>query len=213
MLWVSPSVGVGADEEHPGSPAAAGASADASHAKGKGATPEEGGHGSEPEAPLGWKADLALWSLIVFLLFIAILGKFAWRPLIQGLNERELGIRQHIAAAEEARLKAEQMLADHAAKLDKVQDEVREIVAEARRDAEHTKHQIISEAQSEAEATKKRSILEIERAKDGALKELFDAMAGQVASATEHVLARSLTDQDRNRLIDEALAQLPRNGK
>ena len=38
-------------------------------------------------------------------------------------------------------------------------------------------------------------------------------MASQVASATEHVLARSLNDQDRNRLIDEALAQLPRNGK
>src|SRR5262249_54714150 len=82
-------------------------------------------------------ADLALWSLITFLIFLAVLKKYAWGPLIEGLDKRETSVLDNIAAAEAARVKAEKMLAEHAAKLEKVQDEVREIIAEARRDAEH----------------------------------------------------------------------------
>src|SRR5690606_37077254 len=102
--------------------------------------------------PLGWQADLSLWSLIVFLLSLAVLTKLAWKPLTSGLDARERRIRDDIAAAETARIKAEQLLAEHSAKLDRVQDEVKAILAEARRDAEVARQNIISSAQSEAEA-------------------------------------------------------------
>ena len=154
-----------------------------------------------------FKSDLAIYTFIVFLLLLAILWKFAWGPIASGLEQREARIRQDIDDAEQARLKAEEMLARHAEKLDKVQDEVREILAEARRDAEHTKQDIISTAQQEAETTKQRAINEIERARDHALHELFEVMAGRVADATEHVLGRSLDEADQDRFIEEALAQ------
>ena len=89
--------------------------------------------------------ELSVYTFVVFLVLLAVLWRFAWGPISKGLEKRESGIRQNIAAAEEARLKAEQMLAEHAARLDKVQDEVREIVAEVRRDAEHVKREIVSE--------------------------------------------------------------------
>lgn len=164
-------------------------------------------HGSG-EVPLDFKSDLALWSVVVFVVFLFILGKFAWGPLSAGLNKREEGIRKNIADAEQARLKAEKMLAEHAEKLNKVQDEVREILAEARRDAEHAKQEIVSEAQREAEATKSRAVSEINRARDAALKDVFEVMSAQVANATEHVLGRSLSGADQDRLIEEALAQV-----
>ncbi|MBA3314980.1 MAG: F0F1 ATP synthase subunit B [Planctomycetota bacterium] len=162
----------------------------------------EAGH----EGPLAWHADLSLFSAIVFLIFLAVLTKFAWKPLTAGLDTRERRIRDDIAAAESSRVKAEHMLAEHAAKLDRVQDEVKAILAEARRDAEVARQNIVSAAQTEADATKNRAIHEIERARDQALKELFDTMAGRVADATEHVLGRGLTEGDQQRLIDEALA-------
>lgn len=167
--------------------------------------PHDGGHAKG--VPLAWKTDLALWSLVVFIAFILVLSKFAWGPLSEGLDKREASIRQDIADAESARVKAEQMLAEHAKKLDGVQDEVREILAEARRDADHAKQEIISTAQSEAEATRKRAVGEIERAKDQAIEELFDAMATRIVDATEHVLGRSLSEADQQRFIDEALSQ------
>ncbi|MEO1998996.1 MAG: ATP synthase F0 subunit B [Planctomycetaceae bacterium] len=157
--------------------------------------------------PLSFKADLAFWSLIVFLVFLLVLRVGAWQPLAAGLDQREASIRADIAGAEQARVQAEQMLADHAAKLDQVQDEVREILAEARRDAEHTKQDIIAEAQREAELTKDRSVAEIERARDAALRDVFDTLSEQVVVATEQVLSRALTDEDQKRFVGDALAQ------
>ena len=162
---------------------------------------KSGGGGME------FKKDLALWSLITFLLFILVLKAFAWGPLVDGLDKREANFRNQLAAAEAARKQAERMLQEHAAKLDAVQDEVKAIIEEAKRDAEHTKNDIIAEAQKEAKLTQDRAIHEIERSRDAALKELFDTMSSQVATATEQVIGRSLNGDDQNRLIDEALSQ------
>ena len=158
--------------------------------------------------PLNLKQDLALWSLITFLVFVAVLRKFAWTPLISGLDQREGKMKQSLADAEAARVKAEHMLVEHAKKLDKVQDEVKEILAEARRDAEHTKQDIVAAASKEAEATRKRAIDDIERARDVAMKDLFDFVSSNVIGATEHVLSRALSNDDQARLVQEALTQI-----
>jgi len=160
---------------------------------------------NEAPGPMTWDVDLALWSLVTFVVFLFVLKKFAWVPLIEGLDKREASVLDNIAAAEAARVKAEKMLAEHAAKLDKVQDEVREIIAEARRDAEHTKNDIMAAAQKEAEATRARAVQDIERARDQALDELFAKMGRAVALATEQVIGRSVTGADNERLIEEAL--------
>lgn len=100
------------------------------------------------------------------------------------------------------------MLAEHAKKLDKVQDEVKEILAEARRDAEHTKQDIVATANKEAEATRKRAVEDIEHARDLAMKELFDFVSSNVIGATENVLGRALSDDDQKRLVQDALNQI-----
>jgi F-type H+-transporting ATPase subunit b len=187
-------------------PVVGAAAAEPAHANAKAEAQEP----HEEGVPLSFKADLALWSGITFVIFIILLGRFAWGPLIAALNKRESHIRDDIAAAEAARIKAEQMLAEHAKTLAKVQDEVRALLAEGRRDAEHAKQEIIGQAQKEAESAKQRALHEIGRARDAALKDLFDVMASQVAHATEHILGRSVTGADQDRLIDEALAQFPR---
>lgn len=184
------------------------AAAEAPHAE-KGAHSD--GHGAHigtegvSEDPAEFKCDLAIYTFLVFGLLLALLYKYAWGPITEGLDRRELSIRDNIAGAEAARLKAEKMLAEHAAKLEKVQDEVREILAEARRDADHTKNEIVAAAQKEAEASRLRAVHDIERARDQALDNLFDHMAKCVNQATEQVIGRSLTGADSERLIDEAL--------
>tara|TARA_B100000029_G_scaffold292257_1_gene285800 strand:- start:119 stop:709 length:591 start_codon:yes stop_codon:yes gene_type:complete len=162
--------------------------------------------------PLNFKTDLAIWSLVVFVLFVFVLKKFAWAPLAAGLDAREQRIRGDLEGAERAREEAAKMLAEHEEKLAGVQEEVKEILAEARRDAEHTKNEIMASAQAEAEATRDRALGDIERARDQALKDLFDQVATQVASATEHVLGRALDASDQQRLIEEAMAEVTSAG-
>ena len=164
-------------------------------------------HDEEKGGGMKFKADTALWSLVTFVVFVLVLRVFAWGPLTQGLDSREAHFRSQLAEAEAARIQAQNMLKEHAAKLEAVQDEVKAIIEEAKRDAEHTKNDIIETAQREAKVTQDRAIHEIERSKDAALKELFDTMSSQVASATEHVIGRSINGDDQTRLIDEALSQ------
>lgn len=175
------------------------------------ASASEAAHGEShaaPGAPLDFKGDLAIWSLVTFVVYILVLKKAAWGPLIQGLDAREGKMKQQLADAEAAQKKAEVMLANHAKKLEQVQDEVKAILAEARRDAEHTKQDIVATANREAEATRKRAVEDIEHARDVAIKELFDFVSSNVIGATENVLGRALSSDDQNRLVQDALNQM-----
>lgn len=198
--------GSGSHAEGDAHPAPAGGEQPAADGHGSAHDPAHGGH--EKEGPITAKqndVDLAIWSLITFVVFVAVLRKLAWAPLMQGLEKRESGVLQNIADAEVARVKAEKMLVAHTEKLEKVQDEIREMLAEARRDAEHTKADILATAQKEAEATRQRAVEDIGRARDQALDDLFAHMGQAVRLATEQVVGRSLTGADHDRLINEAL--------
>ncbi len=156
----------------------------------------------------GYKADLPLWSLITFGIFFILLAKFAWAPLRDGLDARESGVRKSISDAEANRIKAEQLFKEYESKLAQAQEQVREILAEARRDAESTKQDILATAERESAAMRQRAVSEIQRARDGALKDLFDFVSQNVMQATEQVVGRSLTGADQERLVREALASL-----
>lgn len=166
-------------------------------------------HGDPPGPMTATKqdADLALWTLITFCVFLAVLGKMAWKPLIEGLDKREAKIFAALSDAEAARVQSQKLLEEHQQKLDRVQDQVREILAEARRDAETTKADIVATANREAETLRQRAVTDVERARDQALDELFDHMSRCVDQATQQVIGRSLTGEDHDRLIRDSLQQ------
>jgi len=171
----------------------------------------DAGHKAESHdagLPMNFTKDLALFSLVTFVVYVAVLRFGAWGPLKTGLNERERRIRQDIADAEANRIKSEEMIAQREAKLATVQDEIRELLAEARRDAERLKQDIVTTAQKESEATKQRAIAEIERSRDQALAELFDFVSNNVVGATERVIGRSLNQGDHDRLVGQALSEM-----
>lgn len=172
--------------------------------------PDHGHDGHESGPPMAFTADLALWSLIVFVSFLFVLKKFAWGPMIEGLDKREEGIRKAIADAEDGRRKSQAMLAEYEQKLKAAEKTVQEMVAEARRDAERTSQDLIASAQKEVNLIRERSRDEIRQATDTALSEVFSQINSQVLRATEHVLGRALGDQDEDRLVAEALAEVSR---
>ena len=189
-------------------PLAALSAADEAH--GAAAHGEAGEHDAEgvPQLPANPNVDLAVWSAVTFLVFLFVLKKLAWKPLIDGMNAREGKIRQDIADAEGNRLKAEAMLHDYEARLAKSAEEVKAILAEARRDADHAKQEILATAEKESGAMRQRAVAEIERARDQALGDLFDFVSKNVMQATEQVVGRSLTGADQERLVREALSSL-----
>lgn len=163
------------------------------------------GHDSGP--PLDFKTDLALWSAVTFVVFLVVLRAAAWKPLTGGLAARERRIRNDLDEAATARREAEKLLAEHSAQISKTKDEIAELLAEARRDSDALKQDILSSAQKDAEATRLRALEEINRARDAAVKDLFDRTSRAVIDATQQILGRVLNESDQDRLVEEALSQ------
>lgn len=219
-LAIMPGLYAAEGEAHPPAAAPAGdahASADAAHggdaAHGDDAHAHEHAHIGEKDVnkePQEFRTDLAIFSAIVFGLLAGGLYFTAWPKILGALEAREAGIRNAIADAENAKVQAEAFMKEHKGRLEAVENQVKEILAEARRDAEHTKADIVKSGEAEAAAMTKRAIAEINRAKDQALDELFSTLAKQVSQATEQVVGRALTGADQERLIQDAVQQFAR---
>jgi F-type H+-transporting ATPase subunit b len=158
---------------------------------------------------LEFQTDLAIWTAVVFAVLLLVLWKFAWGPIVAGLEKREQRIAEHIAAAEKAHEDAKLMLAQYEKKLAASADEVRAIIEEARRDAEHTQQEILAKARADAQTERDRALREIETAKDQALKELGERTADLAVELAGKIVGARLNAGDHQRLIEEALTRFP----
>ena len=122
--------------------------------------------------PLNFEPQLAIWSLVVFVLFLLISRPLIWKPLMAGLNAREDRINRALAEAQAARKRAEQLIREHEQRMAAAHEEVRGIVASARREAEQARTEIIAAAESEAEQIRDRAVAEIAAAREQLLAEL-----------------------------------------
>ncbi|MEX2025666.1 MAG: ATP synthase F0 subunit B, partial [Pirellulaceae bacterium] len=124
--------------------------------------------------PSVFKADAAIFTFFIFLILLAILIKFAWKPIAHGLEAREKGIADKI---EQARLAAEQataQLAQYEAKLAAATVEAQQLVAKARQDADAAGQRLIAEAQAAASKERERAVADIGVAKNQALREIAE---------------------------------------
>ena len=167
--------------------------------------------GPNVQKPEEWKSDLAIFTFVVFLLLLAILWRFAWGPIVAGLERREQTIAGHIAAAQRSHEEAKQLLADYERKLAGAADEVRGLMEEARRNAEHTKQEILAEAKASADAERNRALHDIEAATDQALKSLAERSADLAIELAGKIVQSKLSASDHTRLIQEAMARFPQH--
>jgi F-type H+-transporting ATPase subunit b len=158
--------------------------------------------------------DLAIWTAVVFVVVLAILWKFAWGPIVQGLDKRETQIAEQIAEAQRSNQDARQLLEKHAQKLAAAQDEVRAILDQARREAEKLGREMLDKAKQEAVAERDRAVHEIETATSVALKELADRSATLAVELAGKIVGATLSQRDHTRLIQETVANFAgkRNG-
>jgi F-type H+-transporting ATPase subunit b len=168
----------------------------------------EHGEGASGPNPLAWDPDLAIWTLVVFVLLFLILQKFAWPQISAAIDEREKQIANNIAAAAAKNEDAKRMLADYEAKLAAAASDVRAMLEEARRDAERTKSQIVEEGRKAASDEAARAVREIERAKDSALHELAVTSANTAVELARTIVQKQLTPEQHKALVQDALGKL-----
>ena len=167
-------------------------------------------HGKSPDI-MEVQSPLAIYTVIVFGLLLAILTRFAWRPMIKALHEREAHLQQVLLDSERARNDAEAIAASHRKQLAGAADEVRALIEQARKDAQASADAIKRAAQEEVDASRDRAKREISGATEQALMEIWSKTADMAVAGK--VLAKELGESDHRRLVEVAMSELPSNGR
>jgi F-type H+-transporting ATPase subunit b len=138
---------------------------------------------------------LVFWNTIAFLILLIVLGKFAWKPMLKAIAERESGI-------EEALLRADKMKAEIAA----MQNENEALLAKAReeragmiKDAKDTADKMVSDAKDKAKQEYERIISDaqvaITQQKNAALTEVKNQVGSLVVEVAEKILRKELSNK------------------
>jgi len=163
-------------------------------------------------SPFAGDVGTAIWTVVIFGIVLLVLGKYAWGPILKGLQDRESFIRDSLEKARAEREEAEARLREYVEKIDNARAEGQAMLEESRRDAEASKRRILDEARQESEKIAARSRREIEIATETALKELYSTSARLATDVAARVIGRELTPADHQRLIAESIEELGKAG-
>lgn len=150
----------------------------------------------------------AVWTLVIFLLVILVLGKFAWGPLLGGLQQREEFIRRSLQEAKADREAAEARLQEFEQKLAGAQAEAAAIVDKGKSDGENLRASIEEKARDEADKMVDRARREIELAKQTAIKELYATSSTLATEIASRIVQRELQPADHEKLIADSIDEL-----
>lgn len=165
------------------------------------AQPAAAAEGNLLEVNLG----LAVWTVIIFLIVLAVLWKFAYPKILGAVEARERYIEELVAAAERDRAEAQALLEQQRRELEEARRHAQELVAEARRAAEDLRQEILQRAQEESRALLERAREDARAERRAMWEQLRRDAADLVVAAAERVLGRALTPDDAVRLAEEAL--------
>jgi|TARA_B110000495_G_scaffold202002_1_gene220841 F-type H+-transporting ATPase subunit b len=157
--------------------------------------------------PLELRVDTLIFSLLIFIGLLAVLFKFAWTPIVEGLDAREKRMVDDIEAARIAKEQAEAQLTAYQEKMAGADGEASALIAEAKSTASGAKDKIMAEAAAEAEKTRERALAEIEAAKTAAVRDLAESSVNSAVSLAGSIVGRSLNESDHADLIEKSLKQ------
>lgn len=170
----------------------------------------EEAHGPNPFAGTIYQS---IATAIVFLLLLALLYRFAWGPILTGLQDRENRIKADLEETEAAAKAANATLAEYRKKLSEAAVEAQRVVEQARAEAQKLGAQLRHEADQEIQQQRQRALREIESARQQAVSDLYAQSATLATRIAGRILQRELNEADHKALVGEALAELADGGE
>jgi len=161
-----------------------------------------------PLSPFAGNVGNAIWTLVIFVIVVVVLGKFAWGPVLSLLQQREQFIHKSLSDAKRDREEAEARLRDYAAKLQTAQAEAVKIIEDARRDAERLREELRTKAKSEAETLLKNAERQIELQTTRAVQQIRQEAVDLSVTIASKLLQRNISKEDNEKLIADALKQM-----
>jgi len=151
---------------------------------------------------------LFIWTIVVFLVLLTLLAKFAWRPLLEALDTRQAAIKKSLDDAVQAGKELERLTQESAEILRTARVEAESIVSRSRVDAERLREETKQKARTEADYIVRDAQRQIQLQTGQALQQIRKEAAELSVSIASKILQRTVTKEDNERLIDDALKQI-----
>jgi F-type H+-transporting ATPase subunit b len=151
---------------------------------------------------------LFVWTIVTFLVLLALLAKFAWRPLLEALDTRQQGIRQALDDALRAKQELERLEQESAQIIRKARADADMVITQSRADAERLREEMRVKAKAEADGIVRNAERQIQLETARALQQIRHEAVDLSVMIASKIIQRNLTREDNEKLIDEALKQV-----
>jgi F-type H+-transporting ATPase subunit b len=159
-------------------------------------------------SPLAFEWAPAVTTLVVFGVFFFVLARKVWPAILKGLDDRQRKLLEEIEAAERARARADEALAEYERSLAEARKEANDMIARARSDAKAAADAMRSRNEAELTELKLRATREIESAKQAAITELHHESVTLATAIAAKILKREISAGDQRRLVEESIEEL-----
>ena len=155
---------------------------------------------------------LYVWTIVIFLVLLFLLMKFAWKPLLAMLEKREDNIRQSLLDAEKARDELANVKEDTERLLNEARNESQAIVATGKKNAERMKDEIVEKAQTKSDSLLAEAKNQIQIEKERAIVDVKAEVVNLSMEVAKKLIKKNLTKEDNLKLINDSISSInPKN--
>lgn len=153
-----------------------------------------------------------LWQILNFFILVAILAKFAYKPLLKVMHDREQMIADNIASAERQRVEAEKMKDDYKQQMLHAREEAKGIIDKAMKQAEDSAQAHLNEVRQQIAREKELAQKEIDSEKERALADMRSEVITLSMAAAKKVLGKEIDANVDESILNDAIEQLHGKG-
>jgi F-type H+-transporting ATPase subunit b len=154
-------------------------------------------------------AGLMFWTLLIFLVLLVILAKFAFKPLTAAVEAREAALEKAIKDAQADREAAAKHLAEQTKALDAARAEAQRVIAEGRTTGEKLRNEMLEQTKHQQHELLERARIEIDNERKRAIADLRREAVELAIAGASKVIERNLDDQANRKLVESFLATVP----
>ncbi len=143
-----------------------------------------------------------IWTIVTFLIMVAILKKIAWGPLLKALDERESKIKADVEAAEKGRAEMERVKAEYEVQMQGIESRAKALLLEAEQKGSQVREGILKDAEAQAKKLQERARQELEAEKERLVRELRTQVGDMSVEIAEKLMRKSID----KKVQEEALA-------
>ncbi len=151
---------------------------------------------------------LFFWTILTFLLLLFVLAKFAWKPLLKILKDREELIRSSLADAEKAQTELAKLNAEGVQIINKARAEAQDILSHGKTSVAKLKEQTLNDAREKAKSIAADAKKQIQVEKEKAITEIKSEVVQLSLSVAEKLIKKNLSAEDNKALIAESLSKV-----